>query len=175
MEHTEAMQNANEGIVKVPKFLKTLCTLSFVMCGLMILMQVWTLKKVYLPSEQDLVMEQQQLEMVQSNNPRSYDAAVKSMESRGNQGIITLVMEVLAFIGVMQMLQLKKTGFYIYVFAELIPYIITLVMDGYQGMIAIAGSFGETMQTVAWVVVGVTILIDLLFIFLYSKQLKFMS
>lgn len=175
MEQTEATQNLNVEIVKVPKFLKTLCTLSFIMCGLMILMQVWTLKKVYLPTEQDVIMEQQQLEMVQSMNPEGYDAAVKSIESRGVQGTITLVMEVLAFIGVMQMLRLKKSGFYIYVFAELLPYVVSIIMDGFGGMVAIAGAFGETMQTVAWVVVGLTIVIDFVFIFLYGRHIKYMS
>jgi hypothetical protein len=175
MEQSESVPNLNAEVTIIPKSLKTLGVLSLIMGGLMILVTLWSIKKAFLPNEDDLLQQQQQLEMIQQMNPDGYEAYVQAMESQGTQNVITLFTQIISVIGVFLMLKLKKNGFYLYVFGELIPYVITVTMSGLGALTAMAGAMGETMQTVVWAVVALVIVIDIVFIILYARHLKYMS
>lgn len=175
MEQSETVPNLNAEVATVPKNLKTLCILSLIWGGLMILMTLWGIKKSYLPSEQDLMQQQQQLQMIQSMNPDGYQAYADAIESQGTQNIISLILQIVSVAGVLLMLKLKKTGFYLYVFGELAPYIVMATMSGMGALTGVAGALGDTMQAVIWVIVAIVVIIDILFIVLYARHLKFMK
>jgi hypothetical protein len=164
-----------DGENKRPKFLQTLCILSFIMCGLMILMSAWGLKTTYFPSDKDLEMQQQQMEMLQNINPSMYDTVMEVNETKGVSTIASLLAQIFSLIGVMMMWQLKKTGFYIYTIAELIPYGVTLILNGTKGYLAMAGMFGESMQSLFYIIMILAVLVDIGFIIMYAVNTKYMS
>lgn len=174
MEQSE-IPNLNAEVTTVPKNLKTLAILSLIWGGIMILMTLWGIKNAYLPSEQDLLQQEQQLQMIQSMNPDGYEAYAEALETQGIQNIISLLMQIISVVGVILMLKLKKNGFYLYIFGELAPYIVMITMSGMGALSGVAGAFGETFQTLLWVLVAFAILIDFLFVFLYARHLKYMS
>jgi uncharacterized membrane protein (DUF485 family) len=176
MEQSETNPDLNAEIKTVPSNLKTLGILSLIMGGLMILTVAWGLKKSFLPTEQDIADQQQQIEMAQKLNPEGgAELASKAIADQGTQGIIGLFCQIISVVGVILMLKLKKTGFYLYIFGELISYVFMIILFGFKGMIGIAGAMGDTFETIGWVVAGLMIVQDFVFIWLYSRQVKFMS
>lgn len=175
MEQSETVPNLNAEVQTVPKNLKTLAILSLIWGGLMILITFWGIKKAYLPSEQDLLQQEQQLQMIQTMNPDGYQAYVDALDSQGTQNIISLLLQFVSVTGVILMLKLKKTGFYLYIFGELAPYLVMATMSGMGALAGVAGAFGQTMQAVIWVIFALAVIIDIVFIILYAKYLKFMA
>jgi hypothetical protein len=176
MEQFETAPTSDAEIKTVPKNLKTLGILSLIMGALMILMAAWGLKKSYLPSEQDRADQQQQIEMAQKMNPDGgFEKASKAIADQGTQGVIGFLCQIISVIGVILMLKLKKTGFYLYVFGELISYVFMIILFGFSGMIGIGGAMGKNVEIIMWVVTGLTVIQDFIFIWLYSKHLKVMS
>lgn len=175
MEQSETVPNLNAEVQTVPKNLKTLCILSLIWGGLMILMTFWGIKKAYLPSEQDLLQQEQQLQMIQTMNPDGYQAYVDALDSQGTQNIISLVLQIVSVTGVILMLKLKKTGFFLYIFGELAPYLVMATMSGVGALAGVAGALGETMQAVIWIIFALAIIIDIVFIILYARHLKYMK
>lgn len=175
MEPSETQPGLNTEIKVAPKNLKTLCILSMIMCGIMIILSLYSLKVTYMPSENDTDKLQQQVDIIQKNNPDGYDLALSIIDSQGIQYGASLFVEIVALIAVMMMLRLKKTGFYIYLFAELIPYLVTITLVGVKGLPGIGAAMGAPMDSISWAIFALAVIIDFVFIFLYSKQLKYMS
>jgi hypothetical protein len=173
MEQFEPTPDLNPEVTAIPSNLKTLTTLSLIMGGLMILMVSWGLKKSYFPSEKDTADQQQQIEMAGKMNPDGgAEKAAKAIEDQGVQGVIGLLCQVISVIGVVLMLKLKKTGFYLYVFGELISYVFIIILFGFKGLIGLAASMGPTVEIIGWVTVCLTVIQDFIFIWLYSKHVK---
>jgi hypothetical protein len=173
MEQLEStVSGENTGI---PKNLKTLGILSLIMGGLMFLGALWALQKHYMPSEQDKAMMEQQMEMLQSVNPAAYDDIAKTMESQGLQSILSLVFQGLSIVSVILMLKLKKTGFYLYIAAELLPYVCSIALVGVGGLMGPLGAMGESFKALGIALVAVMVILDIVFIYLYSKYTKIMS
>ncbi len=175
MEQSESLPNLNAEIIVIPKTLKTLGILSLIMGGLMIVMGLWNIKTTYAPSESDTEKTQIMLEQVEKNSPEKYEDAVKLLDNAGPQAVAGVLTQIISVIGVILMLKLKKNGFYIYLFGELLPYIITIALLGLNGFVGAAAFFGETAALVGWIVFGLMIVLDIVFIVLYSKQVKYMS
>ena len=168
--------NLNTEITKVPKTLKTLGILSLIMGGLVILISLWSLKKDFLPSEQDNLDREKVLEMVQQQNPMDgYEKAVKILDDQGTVNIVTLLVQIISVIGVVMMLKLKKNGFYFYLVGELISYLILIILFGITSLAGIAVAYGGLIQTIGFIVAGLVVVQDIVFIVLYSRQLKYMS
>jgi hypothetical protein len=176
MEQFEPTPDLNAEVAAIPSNLKTLTTLSLIMGGLMILMVIWGLKKSYFPSEKDTADQQQQIEMAGKMNPDGgAETAAKAIEDQGVQGVVGLLCQIISVIGVVLMLKLKKTGFYLYVFGELISYVFIIVLFGFKGLIGVAGAMGPTFEAVGWVVAALMVIQDFIFIWLYSKHVKIMA
>ncbi len=159
-----------EAPVKRPDFLNVLCILSFICCGLMILMGIWgVMQSMTVPSADEIQMQ----EMMARMNP---DADMSALTQRDPTGqVIGLLFQVLSLVGVIMMWKLKKVGFYIYTAAELLPYPATFLTSGAKSATAIVGALGQTFESIVYVVIALVVIIDLVFIFLYSRNLKAMS
>ena len=77
--------------------------------------------------------------------------------------IVVFAGALLCIIGAIKMRQLKKDGFYIYVFGEVAPIIATAVIIGFSVQYTSPMSY------------AIGMVIPLVFIILYSQQLKFMN
>jgi hypothetical protein len=172
MEETEVFF---EGESKRSKLLQTICILSFIMCGIMILTGLWGIKSIYMPSANELAQQAQQMKMLEKMNPEFYQTALEMNESKGLSSIASLIAQVLSLFGVMMMWKLKKTGFYIYLMAEILPYAVTLILSGPKAFLAMAGMFGDSMQTVFYIIIALSFVIDIGFMILYGLESRKMT
>ncbi len=142
-----------------PQFLKVLCILSFIACGLMIICclagaaiglglgeetrnEMWTM----------ILQTQPQLDSIE---PQEFFHAL------GMASILSLIANIVSLVGVILMWRLNKIGFFIYAVAELCVHFFGVKLNGETG--------GSAAGTVFWVI------IDLIFIVLYAVNLKHMN
>lgn len=156
-----------------PQFLTVLCILTWVMCGIMLILSLFGM--VSKPSAE---VQKEQIEQIRQFNP---DAAVKMEEALAEQGggsqIISVILSLLACAlsgyGAYMMWNLKKTGFYLYIVGEFLPYLGMLV-GGAAGLSALS-AMGGGAQMAGAIVIGLMVIVDIVFIVLYGLNLKHMN
>lgn len=141
-----------------PDFLKILCILSFVACGLWILLcSFGTITLTFGEADIDKVWSQ-----VLSTNPQLEDVnPVTFVHDFGMLCVYFLIANIFSLVGVIMMWRLEKIGFFIYAAAELSTHFFHLDM----GM--------QETKSYASTILG--LLIDLAFIFMYYTNLKYMN
>jgi hypothetical protein len=93
-------------------------------------------------------------------SPEALEVARKSYENRVPINLITIIGVALCFFGALQMRQLKKQGYTLYLVGEIIPLIGTVIFIGMGALTGFAGI--------------IAICITLLFILLYTGQRKYL-
>jgi hypothetical protein len=142
-----------------PDFLKILCILSFVACGLWILL--CTLGAVFTLTMSPEMIEQVWAEIVKSTPEFEELDGVEFMHAVGMLCIYMIIANVFSLIGVIMMWRLERLGFFIYAIAELSTHFFSID----------AGKAKD--QSIVGTVIMV--LIDLAFIFMYFTNLKYMN
>src|SRR3954469_12481555 len=168
MEQSQEIPALNEE-TGLPKQLKTLCILSLIMGGLLIIMLLFAIKQHYFPSEDDKIKMAENMEKILAVNP-NIDEIQDMMEKAGPNACAGLLTQVLSVIGVILMLKLKKVGFYLYIVAELLPYVFTIVLVGFIGLYGPFAMLGEKLKMLGVAYAIISVILDFLFIFLYSKH-----
>jgi hypothetical protein len=158
---------------KRPQLLTVLCVLSFIMCAFTIISTIMNI------AQNSPESHQKSVEQIRSFNPAMADQMEDTflmMESNTYLKLspyINLVFMLGSFLGVMMMWKLNKKGFYIYAVAEILPYISYLFIDANKMSIpGVSAGMGATIMMVSLVFM---ILCDLVFVFLYSRNLKIMQ
>jgi hypothetical protein len=158
---------------KRPQLLTVLCVLSFIMCGFTIISTVMNI------AQNSPESHQRSVEQIRTINPAMADqmedtfAMMESNIYLKLSPYINLIFMLGSFLGVMMMWKLNKTGFYIYAVAEILPYISYLFVDASKMSIpGVSAGMGATIMMVSLVFM---ILCDLVFVFLYSRNLKIMQ
>lgn len=142
-----------------PQFLKVLCILSFVACGLFILIysigaMAMGISEETISGVWDKVLESQpQLESV---NPVDFFHEV------GKLCLYNLLMNIASLVGVILMWRLNKIGFFIYIIAELATNFMGLDMN-------VEGADKSSLSMIF------SIAVDLVFIVMYALNLKYMN
>ncbi|HQI46339.1 MAG TPA: hypothetical protein PLC59_09795 [Bacteroidales bacterium] len=152
----EQATSINENIRKErPEFLGVLCILSFVGISIGIILSVINLgifsKNLETINQYSVVM--------QASNDGFIDNYIKWGQPLY---IFQLIANVICFVGVWIMWNLKKKGYLIYVLGEILPVLATFLLMNVNGLFGIF-------------LLGFGLLIPLLFIILYSFNLKHMS
>jgi heme A synthase len=147
-----------ENAPKRPDFLKILCILSFIACGL--LMMLCLLGTMVLSLDQTMV-DQAWVKVVESNPQFEEVDPMTFMHGFGMWCVYMLIATTFSLIGVIMMWRLEKIGFFIYVIAELSTHFIKLDMGTPENQSYGGLAFG--------------VLIDLVFIFLYMRNLKYVN
>ncbi len=162
---------------EIPSGLKTLCILTFVMCGLMILANLVGLKN-FTATEEEIG---QQYDMIQKFNPdmdMEFSEFVAQSKASAWNNLLSLVLNIGSLIGAIMMYKMQKKGFWLYTISEFLPYITMIFFGGNASKMG-GGQFmqltGISMQTLVIISMVVMVLIDGLFIFLYSRHLKSMQ
>ena len=161
MENTNYDQYLDESNTQPerPDFLKILCILSFVACGLMIL--VCLIGSMALSLDAETVNKA--WEQVIASNPQLEELEpMEFMHSVGMWCVYTLIATVFSLIGVIMMWRLEKIGFIVYAVAELSTHFFTLDMGT-----------NTKSQSSMGLIFGVVI--DLVFIAMYFSNLKHMN
>lgn len=142
-----------------PDFLKILCILSFVCCGLMILVFSMGLVTLFLSEEminkmwENVIRAQPQLESIDR---------FEFFHRFGIACVFNLIGNIVSLIGVILMWQLKKAGFFIYAIAELAV--------NFFGVDLNTGTESASHAGLIFM-----LLIDLVFIMMYASNLKYMN
>jgi hypothetical protein len=142
-----------------PQFLKVLCILSFVACGLFIL--IYSIGSMAMGMSEDtisgvwdkVIESQPQLESV---NPVDFFHEV------GKLCLYNLLTNIASLVGVILMWRLNKIGFVIYIIAELATNFMGLDMN-------VEGADKSSLSMIF------SIAVDLVFIVMYALNLKYMN
>jgi hypothetical protein len=150
---------------KIPDMLNVLTILTFVGSGLGALSQIYysfNAKKVY-----DMTIANQD-KMAEApswarnlQGPDPIGVATRTYDNRIAILILGVVALVLCVYGAIMMRKMKKSGFYLYLIGEILPFIATFIFIGGAAMTGLAFMF--------------TIFITALFIILYATQLKYLK
>jgi hypothetical protein len=151
-----------------PQMLSVLCILTWICCGLMLISTVLSVAFKQSPEEQ-----YEAIEKMREASPEMAEQmeAAYAAQAESNQTVglaLNMVALGLSAFGAYMMWQLKKTGFYVYLAGEILPYF-GFLTGGSEMMLASMGGTG--MMTM---VIGGMIFLDLLFIILYAVNLKHM-
>ncbi len=158
---------------KRSQFLKTLCVLSFVMCGISFLSGIWGIYQ----SQPDVM--QRNIEQVRTINEEMADqmeSQVLEMQSNPFSKVapyLGVLYTIISFLGVMMMWNLTKKGFYIYAIAEILPYTSFIFMG--KNSLSMMGPPGANSSTIAMVAIILMVVVDVVFVGLYAKTLKEMT
>lgn len=169
MEENLILENNPVEQPKRSQFLKVLCILSFIMCGFTFLSGIWG---IYQSTPEAM---QKNVEQIRGLNPEMADQMENQMiEMQSNafskiSPYLGLIYTLISFLGVMMMWNRVRKGFYIYAVAEILPYTSMLFVS--QGAMKMPGLPAGAMMVVMVLMVAV----DLLFVFLYSRNLKEMT
>lgn len=176
METTTANQFTNDiaPLPERPQFLKVLCILTWVCSGLMLLN---TLAGMIMKPSEEQKMEQ--IEKMREINPEGAAQMEIALNSQsGGQHILNSILTVIALLlsaaGAMWMWNLKKTGFYIYLAGEALPYV-SFFLGGAAAMQAVASMAGSMGNAIVGAVIGIMVVFDIAFIIMYAVNLKHMN
>ena len=170
MEENFIMEGNSNEQPKRSQFLKVLCVLSFIMCGITFLSGIYA---IYQSTPE---ATQNNIEKVRGINPEMADQLENQMiEMQSNpfskiSPYLGLVYTLLSFMGVLMMWNLSKKGFYIYAIAEILPYTSFIFMG--KNSLSMMGPPGANNSAIAMVVLIFMVLIDVTFVVLYAKNLK---
>lgn len=160
---------------KKPQFLTILCILSFICCGFLFIATVYGII-MNTPENQ-----MENIERMREFSPAGADKMEQALLEQQNsvmgqiQPYLNLLFILLSFLGVLQMFNLKKMGFYIYTFAELFPMVLMFFSSKEMvGMLKL--SMGEESgETAAYLGIAIVLFFDLAFVVMYGLNLKHMK
>lgn len=170
MEEITNLSETQSNSPKRSQLLTVLCILSFIMCGIKILSSVYS---IYQNSPEAM---QNSIEQVRAINPEMADQMENNfIEMQNNMYLklspyLEVLYTLLSLVAVLMMWNYKKKGFYIYSVAEIIPYISLFFVS--TDSISIPGISASSAASVMMFGTIAMILIDLVFVFLYSKNLN---
>ena len=150
----------------IPSGINVLTILTFIGCGLGLLSSAWNFFNAKKGLDQmEAAINSPNYENMPAlakkfMSPEALEMARKGYENRVPINLITLVGIVLCFVGALQMRQLKKQGYLLYVVGEIIPLVGMLIFLGIGSLTGFAGI--------------IAICITLLFILLYTGQRKYL-
>lgn len=171
MENTEVIPQEER-----PKALRTLCILSYIGCGLIFLLCLLSIPNILKSDE----AKQREIEQIRGFNEGMADQLEAqyldpSYKTKMTAKLfIDLSFLALTLIGVVMMWKLKKTGFFIYAASEILYYF-SGFLTGQGDPSKMMDSMPGFMKNIAVVVFALVIIQDLLFIFLYWRQTKYMK
>jgi hypothetical protein len=173
MEDNLILEENGFELPKRSQFLTILCVLSFVMCGLKLLTSIYS---VYQNSPAAM---QKSIEQVRQIKPEMADQMENNMIEMQNNTYLKLspyfeiIYTLLSFLAVLMMWNLKKNGFFLYSIVEIIPYISLFFVSSKS--ISIPGLSASSASSIMVFGTLVMILIDLVFVYLYFRNLKEMN
>lgn len=164
-----------------PAFLKVLCILTFVGAGLALLGSLVSIPDTFLNSTQEQVEKQMvQLEQAEQVMPgitdRMIDMILEMAPYRIPNWMISFIGNLLTLLAAILMWKQKKMGFYLYVAAELVPFIVSMgFLKGMKAMTGAFAAFGSSFESMGVVLVVVFLIFDLAFFIMYAVNLKHMK
>ena len=167
-----------------PQFLTVLCILTFIGTGLMLGFSLIGIPKTFIRSAEERASQREMTyQKMMQFNPAAADAMLQAMEEEEKyekpNWILSFGCNLLSLFGALMMWKQKKTGFYLYLAGEILPYILPLILlGGINGMksgMGIITSLGGLMQGFAIAVIAFMIIADIAFFIMYALNLRHMK
>ncbi len=153
-----------------PQFLKVVCIISFIGCGLMILLSLMGLSGLFMSAED--MLKTPYYASLQSKFPEAYQLIADALQYKNIKAITDFLVPCISMFGVIQMWKMRKRGYYIYLVGEFLPYIIGPLILSENYFDAMLMPLGDTGHTVKIVIMSVIIVFDILFIAVYGLNFK---
>ncbi len=160
---------------KKPQFLVILCILSFICAGFVFISTIYGVI-MNTPEKQ-----MENIERMREFSPAGADQLEQALIEQQNsvmgqiQPYLSILFVLISFLGVLQMYHLKKTGFYIYTFAELFP-LVFMFFSSKETVGILKISMGEESgEMAAYLGMAVVLVFDLAFVVMYALNLKHMK
>lgn len=159
---------------KRPQFLTVLCILSFIGIGLVL---AGTLIGIVMNTPE---RQAEQIEQLRQFSPAMAEQMEDQLLAQQEnvfykiQNYIGILFLIGSFLGVLQMWNLKKSGFLIYTLSELIPYLF-IIMGGKEMMQAFGSMGGGGMEAVAFGTIILMFVFDAAFVIMYAVNRKYMK
>jgi hypothetical protein len=161
-----------------PPFLTVLCILTFVWAGASILISLFQIPNLYIPTA-DNPQIQVSMEQLKETNPdvaeRMMTVFAEADKNKVPNWIFSFVGNCFSLMGALMMWHMQKRGFFIYAAAELIPTIFSLTFSGLSGILDALGTLGPFVHAAIIIAIVCVFLFDIAFIVLYGLHLKYMS
>lgn len=157
-----------------PQLLTVVCILTFVMCGIMFIMGI-----IGIVNNNPEKM-QEKIEQMRSFSPEMADKMEEQMVSMQDSAYqqvapyLNLLYTLLSLLGAIMMWKLKKTGFYLYLAGELLPYI-GFITGGKQAMAMMSSMGGGMAETAGMIALILMLVFDIAFFAMYAVNLKHMK
>lgn len=156
---------------QTPRMLQVLCIMS--LCMGVVMLVLWALNLINSsPSEEERIQQEQLINMMRAFNPEAADAASNAIKNQKVVAISMMLLQCVSLISLAFLYKRKKIGLYIYASAELSPFLVLILVNGVGGLKLMFSLLGPSLQAYAWIFLLITILADVLFIYLYSRNLK---
>jgi len=174
METTEQIDNDFLPPETRPQFLSVLCILTWICSGLIFISTAWG--ALFPPSQEETYEQIENMRKVSPDAADKLEAAFESQTplAKGMSSALTLIGLGLTVFGTMQLWQLKKSGFKLYILGELIPYL-GFIFTGTEGMGAMGAMSGMSANMIAAIAITVMLIFDGIFVMMYAANLKHMK
>lgn len=173
MEENLILENNMTEQPKRSQFLTVLCVLSFIMCAISFLSGIWG---IYQSTPEAMQKNIEQVRAVNEEMADSMEDQMIEMQSNPFSKIapyLGLVYTLVSFLGVLLMWNRTKKGFYIYAIAEILPYTSFVLMG--KNSLSMMGPPGGNNSAIAMGVLIFMVVVDVVFVALYAKNLKEMD
>lgn len=159
---------------KRPDFLKVICILSFIMCGLGLLSGIYNM----IQNTPEKMTEN--IEKLKEISPAMADQLEEQLTAMQESTYVQIapylnfIYILLSFLGVLMMWKLNKKGFYLYIAGEILPYI-PMIFMGKETMAMMGTAGGGMAQTIGMITIVLMFVFDITFIIMYALNLKHMK
>jgi hypothetical protein len=155
-----------------PSFLKVLCILTWIMCGITFISTVYNV--VFEKSAEEKMQQIENMREINAEAADKMEAALAAQEGpyQTVNMILSLIAVGLSAYGAVMMWRLQRRGIFLYAAGELIPYI-GFAFGGYEAIQA-SGSMTPFGESFGMIMIGIMIFFDFLFIAFYAMNLKHM-
>ena len=179
MEQTP--EQAATGVKKRPTFLTVLCILTFVGTGIMLLASFTQIPDTFLrSSQQQIAIQETKLAQAEAMMPgiteKMTDMILEMAPYKVPTWLIGFMGNLLTLFGAIMMWKRRKIGFYIYVAAELVPFIVSLAfLNGMKMMTSSFSMMGPAFEGIGVALIACFLIFDIAFIIMYGVNLKHMD
>lgn len=135
---------------KRPQFLTVLCILTWIGSGLAFISAIYTFFTV---DASAAMLENMNMGGADPTGMMGsvHEAMQKAVENKVPNLLVNTICPLLCVFGAIQMWQLKKTGYFIYIAGEIVPPIAAFVLGG-GGMLGSLGAAGALVIAIIWIV-----------------------
>lgn len=159
---------------KRPQLLNVICILTFIMCGLSVIMGVWGIIQ---NTPENLAESVEQMRKFSPEMADQMEENMLAMQENTYMQIspyLNFVYILLSFLGALMMWKLQKKGFYIYLAGEILPYL-GFIVAGKESMAMMGSAGGGAGQIAGVVMIALMLIFDAAFIIMYAINLKRMN